>query len=59
MLESVGIVGALATAGVVVRQVLILAIALRGTKPGERPAIIRALTEFTHRERRHRPYTRC
>lgn len=48
MLQSVGIVGALATAGVIVRQVLILAIALRGTKPAERPAIIRALTDFTH-----------
>ncbi len=51
MLDSVGIVGALATAGMIIRHVLLLAIALRGTKPSERPAIIRALTDFAHTTR--------
>ncbi|MGK3208971.1 hypothetical protein [Amycolatopsis sp. MEPSY49] len=58
MLESVGVVGALATAGMIVRQVLILAIALRGTKPSERPAIIRALADFTHAARPRRKSVR-
>jgi hypothetical protein len=51
MVENVGIVGAIATAGMIVRQALILAIALRGTKPSERPAIIRALTGLTRSTR--------
>ncbi|MDU0295017.1 hypothetical protein [Saccharothrix longispora] len=46
MLESVGVVGALAAVGVIAGRVLILAIALRGMRPCERPAIIRALTGF-------------
>lgn len=52
MLESVGLVGALATVGVIVGRVLILAIALRGTEPAERPAIIDALAEFVRVSRR-------
>jgi hypothetical protein len=43
MIGSVGLVGLLATLGVVVGRVVIMAIALRGTRPAERPAIIRAL----------------
>jgi hypothetical protein len=35
-----------------VGRVLILAIALRGTQPSERPAIIHALTDFVHAVRK-------
>ncbi len=46
MVENVGLLGVLATVGIVVGRVLVLAIALRGTQPSQRPAIIRALTDF-------------
>jgi hypothetical protein len=55
MLESVGVVGALTALGVIVGRVLILVIALRGTTPAERPAIIDALANFvrvTHKSSR-------
>lgn len=44
MLSTVGLTGAL-TLTVVSGRVLVMLIALRGTKPSERPAIIRALNE--------------
>lgn len=46
MFESVGVAGALMALGVIAGRVLILAIALRGTTPSERPAIIGALADF-------------
>ena len=46
MMESVGLLAALATASIILGRVLVLAIALRGTQPSERPAIIRALKDF-------------
>jgi hypothetical protein len=57
MLETVGLVGLLATLGMLGR-VLMLAIALRGTLPAERPAIIRALNASSGRlqPRRRTPF---
>ncbi len=46
MIESIGLIGALAAAGAIVGRVLIVAIALRGTQPSERPPIILALTNL-------------
>ncbi|HKR50967.1 MAG TPA: hypothetical protein VJT72_15560 [Pseudonocardiaceae bacterium] len=43
------------TAGAAVVRLIILVVALRGTTPRERPAIIRALADFFHvLPRRHR-----
>jgi hypothetical protein len=61
MMESVGLLAALATAAVILGRVLVLAIALRGTQPSERPAIIRALRDFVGTGRspsRHPPPAR-
>ncbi len=41
--EAIAALGAL----VVLAKVVMLALAIRGTKPSERPAIIRALAELT------------
>lgn len=43
MWSTIGATGAFALLGVVAGRVLIMVVALRGTKPSERPAIIRAL----------------
>lgn len=55
MIESIGLIGALAAAGAIVGRVLIVAIvaiALRGTQPSERPPIILALTNLVCTVRR-------
>ena len=43
MWSSIGLTGLLAVLGLAVCRTVIVAIALRGTTPAERPAIIRAL----------------
>jgi hypothetical protein len=49
MWSSVGVAGALACVGAYSARVLIMWIALRGTKPTERAEIIRALNDATPR----------
>jgi hypothetical protein len=45
MWSSIGTVGAVAVLAMTCGRALIMWIALRGTKPSERPAIIRALND--------------
>jgi hypothetical protein len=49
MWSSIGATGALALLGVVAARVVIMIVALGGTKPSERPEIIRALNDGTGR----------
>lgn len=45
MWSNIGATGALALLGMVAARVVIMIVALRGTKPSERPEIIRALNK--------------
>lgn len=54
MWSSIGVTGVLALLGVTGGRVVIMWLALRGTKPRERPEIIRALNDGGAKIRRSR-----